>query len=263
MTKFVLITGFIGSGKSAVSSYLREKSYKVIDMDSLIKDMYLNDLGTKDILLQTFGERAFNGYDKERGKILPDFNYLKNEMFKLQNKEKRLTLVRRILHERIKWLFFFENYDNIANTPVVFLEAALTESIADLMSELKIKDIINVNASDKTRRQRLKEHRGMSDEEIELRENIQKWPGIEPGTNTYTVNNDLDIENLKSTVNYILATTNLITDTEKRELFKIWIDHLSDTGLKKAYCSAFKADIDCKHCQFPCKEWLNKKDKND
>ena len=163
----------------------------------------------------------------------------------------------RILKERIYGIFFFNNYIP-ENIPVVFLEAALTETVGDLIEQFRINDIINVCCNNPTPRL-LK--RGMTQDDIDARRRIQKWPNLNPGTNTYTVNNDLPIENLEDIINYILETTNLITTTEKRELFKNWIDNLSDSAIEKAYCSAFKIDNGCKYCPFPCKNRI--KDKND
>lgn len=40
MARFILITGMMGSGKSAVSELLRKKHYIVIDSDSEVKKLY-------------------------------------------------------------------------------------------------------------------------------------------------------------------------------------------------------------------------------
>ena len=40
MARFILITGLMGSGKSAVSDLLRKKHYTVIDCDNEIKKLY-------------------------------------------------------------------------------------------------------------------------------------------------------------------------------------------------------------------------------
>ena len=40
MARFTLITGKMGSGKSAVSKLLRDKHYIVIDSDSEVKQIY-------------------------------------------------------------------------------------------------------------------------------------------------------------------------------------------------------------------------------
>ena len=82
MTQFVLITGYMGCGKSTVSNILRDKSFYVLDMDSTIKFLYYKDLGTKDILCQIFGHNAFKPYDENLKTCPPNMEYLRQEMFK-------------------------------------------------------------------------------------------------------------------------------------------------------------------------------------
>lgn len=49
------ITGNIGSGKSAVSAYLKEKGHTIIDADEIVKLIY-KDPGFKSDMLSCFGE---------------------------------------------------------------------------------------------------------------------------------------------------------------------------------------------------------------
>lgn len=51
----IAITGSIGSGKSSVGSYLREKGYTVIDTDKLVHEFYQSSNILYDAVLDVFG----------------------------------------------------------------------------------------------------------------------------------------------------------------------------------------------------------------
>ena len=54
------ITGNIGSGKSAVTSYLRKKGYVVIDADEIVKLIYM-DKDFQAEMIKKFGETIKSG----------------------------------------------------------------------------------------------------------------------------------------------------------------------------------------------------------
>jgi dephospho-CoA kinase len=252
----------MGCGKSTVSEILRNKLYYVLDMDSTIKQMYYKDNGTKNILCQVFGNEAVKDYDKNENTCPPNMEYLRQEMFKPENTEKRKLLMHRILTERLDPIIFFEKYDDIYNKPIVFVEAALTESIAEFIDVFKVKHIINIQCADHIRRQRL-HGRGMTDEDIDNRSRLQHWPVLPYGIKTHIITNDGSADDLALQVDYLLGDKNFIYDTTRLELFKYWLHYIPTYAVDNAICGAFKTSKGCKNCPFPCKEWLNKKDKND
>ena len=262
MCEFILITGYMGCGKSTVSEILRDKSYYVLDMDSTIKQMYYKDNGTKNILCQVFGNEAVKDYDKNENTCPPNMEYLRQEMFKPENTEKRKLLMHRILNERLHPIIFFEKYDDIYNKPIVFVEAALTESIAEFINVFKVKHIINIQCADHIRRQRL-HGRGMTDEDIDNRSRLQHWPVLPYGIKTHIITNYGTADDLALQVDYLLNDKNFIFSTTRLELFKDWLHYIPTYAVDNAICSAFKTSKGCKNCPFPCKEWLEKKDKND
>ena len=252
----------MGCGKSTVSEILRDKLYYVLDMDSTIKYLYNKDIGTKDLLCQVFGHNALKPYDKDLKTCLPNMEYLQQEMFKPENAEKRKLLMHRILNERLHPGIFFEGYDDIHRRPIVFVEAALTESVAEFIDVFDVKHVINVQCADHLRRQRLHD-RGMSDEDIDTRSRLQSWPVLPNSVITHTVTNDQSIDVLRMQIDTLLGDKNFIYDTTRLELFKDWLRYIPTYAVDNAICSAFKTSKGCKNCPFPCKEWLNKKDKND
>lgn len=56
----IAITGSIGSGKSSVGSYLREKGYTVIDTDKLVHEFYQSSNILYDAVLDVFGINILN-----------------------------------------------------------------------------------------------------------------------------------------------------------------------------------------------------------
>ena len=60
MARFVLITGKIGSGKSAVSELLRKKHYIVVDTDKEVKKLYTEDAEMFQSVLEQFGRASLN-----------------------------------------------------------------------------------------------------------------------------------------------------------------------------------------------------------
>lgn len=262
MCEFILITGYMGCGKSTVSEILRDKSHYVLDMDSMIKYLYNKDVGTKDLLCQVFGHNALKPYDKELRTCMPNMEYLQQEMFKPENAEKRKLLMHRILNERLHPGIFFEGYDNIRRKPIVFVEAALTESVAEFIDIFRVKHVINVQCADHLRRQRLHD-RGMSDEDIDTRSRLQSWPVLPSSVITHSITNDQSIDVLRMQIDTLLGDKNFIYDTTRLEFFKEVLPRIPTYAVNNAICSAFKTSKGCINCPFPCKEWLEKKDKND
>lgn len=55
MTKIIGITGGIGTGKSTVSSYLRQKGYRVLDADEMARGISQKEEVLKEVI-ESFGD---------------------------------------------------------------------------------------------------------------------------------------------------------------------------------------------------------------
>lgn len=86
------ITGNIASGKSRIEEFIRNKGYNVIDLDSVVHDLYQNNKTVKENILKTFGEL--------------DRKVLGQIVFKDIQKKKQLEkIIYPILEEEIKKIF--------------------------------------------------------------------------------------------------------------------------------------------------------------
>jgi dephospho-CoA kinase len=156
--KFIGITGGVGAGKSRILSYLEEK-YKavVIRSDDLAREL-MGKYPLKERLMDIFsGDKVFDS----------DGNIDRKKMSALvfNNKEK-LELLNNAVHPAVKEeiIKIRNRLEEEGKVNLLVLEAALLleehyEEITD--------QIWYIYASEDTRRKRLKESRGYSDERID------------------------------------------------------------------------------------------------
>ena len=238
-TRFILITGKMGCGKSAVSDLLRKKSYTVLDTDSIVKEYYKEE-HIQNIVRAQFGDNAIN----ETG---VDFNFLKENLFKSENIEKRNVIESALVGMFHTKLLFNKELNSY---PVIFIEAALTESLPSLIEDLHITDIIMVGCNENIRHERLL-NRGMSEKDIEIRSALQQWIKPKTDINRYDINNDGNLSDLLDSVNTLLSG-NLLSKEEKYEHFKKFLDSAPDYCKTNTWCYAFYNSRGCGDCPFPC-----------
>lgn len=112
MTKIIGITGLIASGKSTIGAYLRKLNFKVFDCDSIIRDLYNDDLFIKK-LKNIFPLVFFNG--KLNKKLLSDLIFSDiNEKAKLE------YLIYPVVEEKCNQFI-----ENNKNEKIIFLDAPL------------------------------------------------------------------------------------------------------------------------------------------
>ena len=229
----------MGCGKSVVSDLLRKKSYTVLDTDSIVKEYYKKE-HIKNLVRTQFGDKAVNETDV-------DFNFLKENLFKQENTEKR-----RIIETALISTFYVKLlFDHKLNSyPVVFVEAALTESLSELIDELHITDIIRVECDENIRYNRLIK-RGMSEHDIKLRSALQKWPNTGSSCKFYNLNNNGKLSELFCAVNDMLAG-DMFSKEEKYAIFKKYLDDAPAYCKENTWCYAFYNGRGCASCPFPC-----------
>jgi len=142
------ITGGIASGKSELSTFLKDKGEVVIDLDEISHQLTDNNSDVINDIVQQFGEKIKN----PTGSI----NRKKLSKVVFDNSQKMLTL-EKILHPRIRELMFDEM--NSYNTQRVFVEVQLLaeKKMADLFDH-----IVLMSVSRETQIERLKSKRAIS-----------------------------------------------------------------------------------------------------
>jgi UDP-N-acetylmuramate dehydrogenase len=174
----IAITGLIGSGKSLVSSIVREAGFEALDADAFVHELYKENADVQKKISEAFGCEAIteNGINR---------HYISKIVFSDPQKLELLeSIVYPVLQSEIEKI----------NPP--FVEAAVLYKLPELMKEMK--EVWVVEACEKVRRERLL-IRGMSDGEIEGRMQAQR---IENGN--LRIENNGSVEELKDKVLKIL-----------------------------------------------------------
>lgn len=157
--KRIGITGGIGSGKSALSSCFAKMGYPVFDADRLLMKV-VQQLSVQSQIVALFGPNAFVS-DADGNKVY-DRAWVREQVF--ADAQKR-TALERIVHPAIFCEFdtICQALEKTAGGIWVFYEAAL---IFESGRESHFDAIISVCAEEKTRRERLEQHRKLSQESV-------------------------------------------------------------------------------------------------
>ena len=144
----ISITGGIASGKSELSTFLKDKGEVVIDLDEISHQLTDNNSDVINDIVQQFGEKIKN----------PTGSINRKELSKVvfDDPQKMLTL-EKILHPQIRKAMFDEI--NSLKTERVFVEVQLLaeKQMADLFDH-----IVLISVSKETQIERLKSKRAIS-----------------------------------------------------------------------------------------------------
>lgn len=143
--KIIGLTGGIGSGKSTVSSYLREKGYKIIDADEIAAEIVVPGSKLLDLLAESFGRDILQVDGSLNRKALAKVAF-SNES---QKKKLDSIMLKEIINEILHLLTFYEkSQQNIVfiDAPLLF-EAGLDEKcheawVVDADDEIRIQRVI-------------------------------------------------------------------------------------------------------------------------
>ena len=198
-TAFIGITGGVGSGKSEVMKYLMENtSCAVFQADEEAKKLYIPGSPVFDKIVKVLGEDVLDekGFpDRERySKKLFGNTGLRDEINAIVHPAVLSLILDRMAAERIS-----------GRHDYFFVEAAL-------LIECGYGEILNelwyVYASPETRRKRLKETRGYSDEKVDAIYDSQLSDEEYRKHCARIINNDGSIEEMRSSVDQILKEFN-------------------------------------------------------
>lgn len=245
--RYVLITGFMGSGKSTVSEILRNKTFKVVDSDSFVKNLYKTDDTLKKLVISKFGVEASSNYEGPDKPFDLDFEFAKKEFFKEENDNKRRELEAYAcgyLSVNIKFQQELWGY------PVIFIEAALTEAIPTLIELLNIKIVIDVSIDENLRVSRLAQ-RGIDEKTVKERMRLQQYPDFTEDITVYPITNNGSVAELFDQVNDMLKN-GFLTQDEKYQHFKTYLDNAPGYCKSNTWCYSYYNGKGCANCPFPC-----------
>lgn len=183
------ITGTIGSGKSSVSSYLRDKGFQVYDADKMVHALYAENDELKTWLVEEFGKDILNDKKEVNRQKLADFIFEDSTVL-----EKLESIVFPLVNKQINEIESIKEQKNIYFEVPLLFEAGMAENF-DI--------IITVDAEKEIRHKRLN-LRGLTSRDIKRREKRQ-WTAQEKAAQAdYTILNNGSLEDLFKEVNSIL-----------------------------------------------------------
>ena len=256
MSRFVLITGRMGSGKSKVSELLRKKHYKVIDSDSEVKKLYENPAVFQEIV-NGLGPWVLD----DNGRI--DTSKLLKDVFTGDDECRKQW--RNIVMNAVIWEFIdqlTQRYKD--NKEVIFIEAALTPEIGWVRHHLDIYDVIMVKADEKTRKDRMwsrSNHellmmldKTQDEKYLNLYKSESKLPAtsIDPPDIMAVVENNETVEDLNDRLMEVLEKELNITHEEKLAVYLRYLKEAPNYCHDNAWCYSFFNLGGCNSCPFPC-----------
>lgn len=185
----VAITGNIASGKSTIEEILKQKSYKVLDTDTVAHDLH------KDEAVKARIVSAFEGYDVlENNEI--SRSKLGRIVFKDDDLRKKLE---NILYPLIKQEIV-RFFDSCKDEKVAFVSIPL---LFEAKFEKLFDKIILIYAEDEIRLERLMKRNNLCFEYAKKRLEIQMSQDEKLSLVDYVIYNNKDLEDLKLSVNDI------------------------------------------------------------
>lgn len=192
------ITGGIGSGKTTVANFFRDFGYNVLSSDDIAKKLMADDLDLKSKLIDAFGRDTYYDTGELNRKYLSEKVFANNP-----DSKENLKLLNSIVHPVVidELVSQIEELVDKGET-TIFVESAL-------MIESGMADgydyIIVVKAPDELVIKRVKERENISENQIRQRIRSQLSPEEKAKRADFVIENDGDVDKLKSSVNFIAA----------------------------------------------------------
>lgn len=128
MAKVIGLTGSIGTGKSSISDYCRQRGIIVVDADEVVRQLYLTEEFCREMVLQ-FGREILDREGKIDRKRLAD-RVFKNETLR----EKLNRLIHPIVREK-----FLEAKERYREEELLFFDIPLLfETGMDILVDIKV-----------------------------------------------------------------------------------------------------------------------------
>lgn len=191
--KIIGITGGIGSGKTTVSEYLKDKGYRVIDADEISHELSVPGTNLVKALSEEFGEDLIN----EKGAL--NRRELANRAFSTpKGKEKLDEITHREIINRIREDIQIAKNDNL---DFIFLDVAL---LFEVGLDKECSETWVVDASEDIRLARVIGRDGYIPEEVRKRMRSQMSSEEKRKKAKHVLNNEGTIEELYQQIEILL-----------------------------------------------------------
>lgn len=189
--KVIGLTGNIGTGKSTASKVINSLGVKIIDCDVVSREV-IREESVLRILVNTFGKEIVDS------KGILDRKKLGSIAFKNKENVKKLNdIMHPLIKKRVKeYIEYFSKEEKLCIIDGAILIEASFQDIVD--------DIILIKASEKNQLERVKKRDGHNYEYIKKIIDAQMPLGEKEKYCKYVINNDKNIEHLKSEVTKLI-----------------------------------------------------------
>lgn len=191
----IAITGGIGSGKSTVVNFIKEKGYTVIEADPLAKKIMETDKQIINKIKRQFGDEVYIN-NKLNTKYLAEKVFSNNENVKIIN-----SIVHPVVIKTINEMFENEFKDEY----IIFVEAAL---IYEAKIEKYFDYVVVVYSDLENRINRIKQRDNSNEDEITRRMENQLSDEEKKKKADFVIYNNSSLEELKIKVNFLINLLN-------------------------------------------------------
>lgn len=245
MSRIILITGRIGSGKSTVAYLIEQRGHRVIKLDNFAKDL-MKTPEAKLKYFELFGKEALN---KDTS---VNTDYLKTVFFKPENEDKRDKYNNFLFNKFLDW---FDN-DVHSECEPIFIEAPETEFCIDYLCATygekyyyDRKIVVKVSENF-VRFNRVLERNEMTWEEVKERDLTQYDSKLKE--KDIVINNDKGISELFDQVTDLLENKLEFTKEERASVFNKLVNLAPQFVHDNIYCYLYYNNRGCSSCPFPC-----------
>ncbi len=176
----IAITGTMGSGKSQVLDYLKDKGFPTSNADAVVDSLYRHDPVLIQEMVTLFSPSVLTNGVVDKRKLREDYFKDKNLMNQAND------LIHRRVYEYIKDL-------SLEQDELIFFEVPL---LFETNKQRAFDEIWFIHTNDKLRLHRLRKYRQMDWAEIEQREQYHMKPLLKKFMSDVIISNDADIEQL-------------------------------------------------------------------
>lgn len=192
------LTGAMAAGKSTAAEIIIELGHTVYDMDSIAKDLMVNDEDVKAAIVREFGKEAYF----ENGEL--NKKYLAETVF--EKNPERLEKLNSIVHPAVieDMIVFLKEWEEEAaktGEKMVFVESAL---FFEALSPEGFDYTLLIDAPEETRIRRAVERSGMSRDQVKARMKRQMSSEEKRRLADFTVENAGSLEEFEKSVKFIV-----------------------------------------------------------
>lgn len=191
--KIIGLTGPTGSGKGTVAKYLQTKGYKVIDADSIVRQVTSPNTVCLKTLCSAFGNEILNSDNSLNRKALAKIAFSTKENTQLLNDITHPFVYLQVLK-------LIGEYIESGHTNIVYDAPLLFESNGHIMCDYTLSVLCPVEK----RMERIINRDNLTAEQAQSRINAQHNDEYYINRSDYTLNNDNDLQSLYNQIDKVL-----------------------------------------------------------